>query len=166
LVRVISANDTQWAKQVPIEILSFTPPIAYDSDIFSVATHGTEGRCSYCLLPARTMSPTGRQSHLGKQRWLAFCEVHDRQRRWVCDRRCGDWWYLPPPLCNKTEFWWRLTYHGDGMPGGVRGWYLHELGGSRIVDVGTAKLHRARAVSESHLATSTSEHSDEREQTS
>lgn len=132
--------------QVPDVVLSFVPPVPYDSAAFGWHTNGFDGRCSLCLLPAATMA------RAGQRRWLAFCAMHDSQRRWVREPRSIRWWYLPPPLGNSSDSWWYLDHHPAGFCGGRPGWYLHERRGFRIIETRVTTIHRARAITESCLA--------------
>jgi hypothetical protein len=151
-MREISNEWTAHPVEMPEEVESFVVPLAFDAPTFSLHSHGLVGRCSYCLEPAETMVPGGTARHYGKQRWLAFCLEHDRSRRWIRDGRSGGWWYLPPPADNKKEHWWRLSYSISGLAGGYAGWYLHKVTGDTVVDLGTTKLHRARALVERYFS--------------
>jgi hypothetical protein len=151
-MRVIAYHQVDIAEELPTVVASFVPPVAYDTHAFSLHTHGISGRCSYCMEPAETMTPGGAAGQIGKQRWLAFCQEHDRQRRWVRERRSGGWWYLPPPERNERGHWWRLAYSFTGRAEGTAGWYLHRSTGETTIDLCATKLHRARALAELYFA--------------
>lgn len=150
-MREISSEWDDLPVEMPEEVVSFVVPVAYDTFAFSLHSHGLGGRCSYCLEPAETMVPGGTAGHRGKRRWLAFCAEHDRHRRWVRDGQSGSFWYLPPPAANEREHWWKLTHIVGGLAGGDAGWYLRKATGETVVDLGTAKLHRARALVERYF---------------
>ncbi|WP_146147557.1 hypothetical protein [Prauserella shujinwangii] len=90
----------------------------------------------------------------GDRRRLAFCPAHDRQHRWIRHPGQEVWWYLPPPLRNEPgRCWWALHREPHGFVGGLPGWYLHEHGGTRVVDTYSTTLYRARAIAEAVLGT-------------
>lgn len=151
-MRVITHHQDGPPERLPPEVRSFIVPIAYDMHAFGLHSHGVSGRCSFCLEPAETMTPGGVERQIGKQRWLAFCQEHDRQRRWVRDRRSRGWWYLPPPNPNELYYWWKLTHTFTGNTKETTGWYLHKVTGETTIDLCARKLHRARALAERYFA--------------
>jgi hypothetical protein len=149
---VIANQQVDTLEELPTAVTSFIAPIAYDTHMFSDHSHGLSGRCSYCLEPADTMTPVGTARQTGKLRWLAFCQTHDRQRRWVRDSRLGGWWYLPPPECNDREHWWKLSCNFASRGDGTAGWYLYKATGETMIDLCAKKLHRARVLAERYFA--------------
>lgn len=144
MVRVLWFETRQDTIAEPETVRRFTAPSPFDRDRFAADTNGHHGQCSYCPEPARTMTGTG------TGRWIAFCEAHDKQHRWVKHAPSSRWWYLPPGA-PSTRHWWVLCLQPRGLAGGRPGWYLHEHGGRRIVDTRSATLHRARTIAESVL---------------
>jgi hypothetical protein len=151
-MREISSEVDAPPGDLPEEVSSFVVPVPYDALAFGLHSHGLGGRCSYCLEQAETMAPGGNAPRYGKRRWLAFCSEHDRHRRWVRDSWSGSWWYLPPPEDNRWEHWWKLAFSVSGLAGGDTGWHLSKATGETVVDLGTTKLHRARALAERYFA--------------
>lgn len=141
----VQENGMTPTDPAPEETVGFVAPIAYQASRFTYYSNGYDGRCSFCLHPAASMIPGG------KNRWLALCLSHDRQHRWVKDGR-NSWWYLPPPLANNPGAWWQLKYEPEGPVDGKPGWYLYEKNSAVMVETHETSAHRARASTELFLS--------------
>lgn len=150
-MRVIRHPRNEPPEDLPVAMKSLIVPIAYDPEAFGRYSNGVAGRCSFCPEQAETMTPRVKVERDKVQRWLAFCQEHDRRRRWVKESRSGTWWYLPPPKSNEREHWWKLVYSLTGRVGGTTGWYLLKVTGDATMDLCTRKLHRARALVERYF---------------
>jgi hypothetical protein len=142
LVRIVFGVASNAVAPLPDEVRTHPAPVPYKKSSFRPLSNGVEGRCSLCLRDARTMIDTA-----GK-RWLALCDIHDRQHRWVRDPGRHGLWYLAPLNRAGRDGWWHIAYSDAGFAGGEPGWYAREFDGERLIDLRARTVHRARVNAE------------------